>query len=575
MKKLLTILLTAIFIEWSLVPVYAYTEGTNFERAGLGIYGVRMAEMAEEIDDAITSASNTAELTDNYIFVGDASNDPVGVDVTGDIDIDSDGVTSITAGAIVNADVNASAAIAFSKLAASTDINTSGQVVDFTITGEAQGEVLYFDGSGWESLNVGTSGYALLSAGAGANPYWGIPPVSQATTAAQSLTIEAGTNDVTLLTTTQTVGAVNLTIPDFANQDSTMAVLELAQTFTAAQTFPNTGLHLLDTNASHDLIVIPGSNLTADRNFTITTGDAARTLTMGGNITTTGDLITVGDDSLTFTTGGATDVTLPTTGTLATIAGTENLTGKTLTTPKIDDGDADVTITSADQTNAAATITIPDCADAADTFVLVDTTQTLTAKTLTSPTLTTALIDDSDTGISITSADQTHAAPTATIPDIGDAADSFVMNDTAATLTNKTIDADGTGNVISNINGNELDPITVGASTYGVPIIITKTITNAATVVVFDNNAPFKFLILDAWTRNDSADGGTWKLHSDAAGAGTDINSAVTVEASDTDIDRLANLDDSVATVAENGDLAVITDGGLDATIFIEIIRID
>lgn len=38
-------------------------------------------------------------------------------------------------------------------------------------------------------------------------------------------------------------------------------------------TVPNTGLHLLDTNASHDLIIKPGSNITADRTFTITTGD--------------------------------------------------------------------------------------------------------------------------------------------------------------------------------------------------------------------------------------------------------------------------------------------------------------
>jgi hypothetical protein len=38
-------------------------------------------------------------------------------------------------------------------------------------------------------------------------------------------------------------------------------------------TVPNTGLHLLDTNASHDLIVKPGSDITADRTLTITTGD--------------------------------------------------------------------------------------------------------------------------------------------------------------------------------------------------------------------------------------------------------------------------------------------------------------
>lgn len=71
-------------------------------------------------------------------------------------------------------------------------------------------------------------------------------------------------------------------------------------------TIPNTGLHLLDTNASHDLIVKPGSDLTADRTLTITTGDANRTLTLGANssisgtaiieslLTTEGDIVTRG-----------------------------------------------------------------------------------------------------------------------------------------------------------------------------------------------------------------------------------------------------------------------------------------
>ena len=53
-------------------------------------------------------------------------------------------------------------------------------------------------------------------------------------------------------------------------------------------TIGNTGLHLLDTNASHDLIIAPGSNITADRTLTVTTGDANRTLTLSGNFTGSG-----------------------------------------------------------------------------------------------------------------------------------------------------------------------------------------------------------------------------------------------------------------------------------------------
>ena len=58
--------------------------------------------------------------------------------------------------------------------------------------------------------------------------------------------------------------------------------------------------------------------------------NTGKTITLGGNLTTSGAHAT------TLTTTGTTGVTLPTTGTLATLAGTETLTNKTLTAPKID-----------------------------------------------------------------------------------------------------------------------------------------------------------------------------------------------------------------------------------------------
>ena len=50
-------------------------------------------------------------------------------------------------------------------------------------------------------------------------------------------------------------------------------------------TAPNTGLHLLDTGGDHDLIIAPGSDVTADRTLTVTTGDSNRTMTLSGNLT--------------------------------------------------------------------------------------------------------------------------------------------------------------------------------------------------------------------------------------------------------------------------------------------------
>lgn len=122
--------------------------------------------------------------------------------------------------------------------------------------------------------------------------------------------------------------------------------------------FTNTGLRVRDTNASHSLIIAPGSNITADRTLTLTTGDASRTLSLGGDLITGGSFSASSTFAVTgalsigaaFTTGGVvnivnafatsgafgitltatatTAVTLPTTGTLATLAGAETFSNK-------------------------------------------------------------------------------------------------------------------------------------------------------------------------------------------------------------------------------------------------------
>ena len=47
----------------------------------------------------------------------------------------------------------------------------------------------------------------------------------------------------------------------------------------------NTGLKIKDTNATHGLSIVPGSNITADRALSLVTGDADRTLTISGDTT--------------------------------------------------------------------------------------------------------------------------------------------------------------------------------------------------------------------------------------------------------------------------------------------------
>lgn len=63
--------------------------------------------------------------------------------------------------------------------------------------------------------------------------------------------------------------------------------------------------------------------------------NTGRTITLGGNISTANNFTTAGNFAVTLTSTAATGVTLPTTGTLATLAGSETFTNKTLTSPTI------------------------------------------------------------------------------------------------------------------------------------------------------------------------------------------------------------------------------------------------
>ena len=104
--------------SWELIDVSGAIAGQTATNISFTPYGdiasTNVQAALQELDDEKLGTA----LTDGYVYVGNASNEATGVQFSGDVTLDNAGVTSIAPGVIVNADINASAAIAYSKLAA-------------------------------------------------------------------------------------------------------------------------------------------------------------------------------------------------------------------------------------------------------------------------------------------------------------------------------------------------------------------------------------------------------------------------------------------------------------------------
>jgi hypothetical protein len=113
-------------------------------------------------------------ITPGTIIVGGSFGTPTATAMTGDISIDSAGVTSIATGVIVDADINASAAIAYSKLnlansVVNADINASAAIARSKIASGTADHIIVNDGSGnlssVASLDIARGGTGLTALG--------------------------------------------------------------------------------------------------------------------------------------------------------------------------------------------------------------------------------------------------------------------------------------------------------------------------------------------------------------------------------------------------------------------------
>lgn len=207
----------------------------------------------------LTADAGNESLTSGHIFVGNAANVAADVAMTGDIGINNAGVTAIQAGVIVNADVNASAAIAFSKLAAltsahilvgsagnvATDVAMSGVVAisNTGVTTFVAGPIVNADVNA--SAAIAYSKFATLATGSILAGNAGVPT---ATVLSGDATIGA-TGTLTIANdaiTTAKILAANVTLAKLAAGITPSHVIKFANQVTtvggaAAEAFTVTG----------------------------------------------------------------------------------------------------------------------------------------------------------------------------------------------------------------------------------------------------------------------------------------------------------------------------------------------
>lgn len=134
-------------------------ESPSQARASLGLGGL-----------AVLSAVGAAEITDGSVGTAELANASVTTTKITDSNVTE---AKLAAGSVTTAKI-ADSSITTSKIA---DNAVDGTKI--ALGADAQGDVMYYDGTNWARLAAGTAGQSLFTQGPGSNPLWRSPIVRE------------------------------------------------------------------------------------------------------------------------------------------------------------------------------------------------------------------------------------------------------------------------------------------------------------------------------------------------------------------------------------------------------------